>query len=205
MIKSVVFDIGNVLADFSWKEMYEAKGLSGEVLDRVAKATVLSPYWKEIDRGIMTYEEILDQFVGLDSEMESQIRQVLENTHGIVKKREYAISWIRYLKEIGLQVYVLSNFGEKVLEDCADALDFLPYTDGGIISYREHLIKPQPEIYQLLLRRYGLNAKECVFIDDLKENIEGAKKQGMYGIVFETYEQAIEQLNTLIENEKATV
>lgn len=40
MIKAVIFDIGNVLTDFSWKEMYREKGLSGETFERVAKATV---------------------------------------------------------------------------------------------------------------------------------------------------------------------
>ena len=54
------------------------------------------------------------------------------------------------------------------------------------------------EIYSLLLKRYGLNADECVFIDDLKENIEAAKALGIHGIVFETYEQAVRDLNELI-------
>ena len=200
MIKAVVFDIGNVLTDFSWKEMYQEKGLAGENLDRVAKATVLSPVWCELDRGILSYEELLDAFVALDGEMESEIRRVLADTHGLVTGREYATPWICSLKERGLKVYVLSNFGEKVIKDCADALGFLPYTDGGIISYKEHLIKPAPEIYQLLLSRYALKAEECVFIDDLQENIEAARQQGIHGIVFESYERAVEELNRMIEN-----
>ena len=56
--------------------------------------------------------------------------------------------------------------------------------DGIIISGREHLLKPYPEIYQLLLSRYDLKAEECVFIDDREDNVEGARKVGMEGIVF---------------------
>lgn len=199
MIKTVIFDIGNVLVNFHWREMLAERGLSGETFDRVAKATVLSPIWCEIDRGIMSYEEIIEAFVSQDREMESEIRRVLENVQGIVTKRAYAIPWILALKERGLQVLVLSNFGEKVIADCQDAMDFIQYTDGGILSYKEHLIKPQPEIYQLLLKRYQLKADECVFIDDLKENIDAAKAQGIHGIVFETYEQAAEELNKMIK------
>lgn len=200
MIKTVIFDIGNVLVNFHWREMYQEKGLKGEIFDRVANATILSPVWCEIDRGIMTYEEVLDAFVNQDKEMESEIRRALENTHNIVTKRDFAIPWICGLKERGLQVLVLSNFGKKLIDDCPDAMDFLPYTDGGILSYQDHLLKPEPAIYQLLLERYGLKAKECVFIDDLQGNIDAAKGQGIHGIVFQTYEQAAAELNRMIEN-----
>lgn len=200
MIKAVIFDIGNVLTDFSWREFYREKGLAGENFERVAKATVESSYWCEFDRGVMTYDEVMEKFISLDKEMEDEIRRVLADTHGIVTGRGYAIPWVFELKKRGLQVYVLSNFSEKILKECREALEFLDYTDGGILSYKDHLLKPESEIYQLLLKRYGLNAKECVFIDDLQENIDAAKEQGIHGIVFQSYEQAVAELNKILEN-----
>ena len=198
MIKTVIFDIGNVLTDFAWQEMYKEKGLGGETFDRVAKATVQSPYWCELDRGIMTFSEVMDKFVSLDIEMEDEIRRVLADMHGIVTGRSYAVPWVCSLKEQGLQVYVLSNFSEKIWKECLDALEFYEFTDGGIISYKDHLIKPDPAIYQLLLDRYGLNPEECVFVDDLKDNVEAARKIGIHGIVFESYEQAKKALDEII-------
>ena len=198
MIKAVIFDIGNVLTDFAWKEMYKEKGLGGETFDRVAKATVQSPYWCELDRGIMTFSEVMDKFVSLDIEMEDEIRRVLADMHGIVTGRAYATPWICSLKKKGLKVYVLSNFSEKIWKECLDALEFYEFTDGGIISYKDHLIKPDPAIYQLLLDRYGLNPEECVFVDDLKDNVEAARKIGIHGIVFESYEQAKKALDEII-------
>ena len=198
MIKTVIFDIGNVLTDFSWREMYVEKGISGETFERVANATVQGPYWCELDRGVMSFDEVMEKFISLDLEMEAEIRRVLADTHGIVTGRCYAVPWVIELKRRGLKVYVLSNFSEKIWKDCREALEFYEYTDGGIISYKEYLIKPNAEIYSLLLKRYGLNADECVFIDDLKENIEAAKALGIHGIVFETYEQAVRDLNELI-------
>lgn len=200
MIKAVIFDIGNVLTDFAWQEMYREKGLCGENFERVAKATVQSSYWCELDRGIMTFAEVMEKFVSIDKEMEDEIRRVLADTHGIVTGRAYAVPWVCTLKERGLNVYVLSNFSEKIWKDCRDALEFFEYTDGGIISYKEHLIKPDPEIYSLLLKRYGLKPEECVFIDDLKENVDAAMAQGIKGIVFRNYEQAKEELNKLLKN-----
>ena len=198
MIKTVIFDIGNVLTDFAWQEMYREKGLGGEIFERVSKATVQSKYWCELDRGVMTYEEVMDKFVSLDKEMENEIRRVLADTHGIVTGRAYATPWVCSLKKMGLNVYVLSNFSEKIWKDCKDALEFFDYTDGGIISYKDHLIKPDPAVYNLLLERYGLKAKECVFIDDLQENVDAAVKQGIHGIVFKNYEQAKKALDEMI-------
>lgn len=199
MIKAVIFDIGNVLVDFSWREMYEEKGLVGEIFDRVAKATVQSLYWCELDRGLMSFHDVVEKFVSLDEKMGDEIRKVLYDTHGIVRGRGYAVPWVCNLKKRGLQVYVLSNFSEKILKDCRDAMEFLEYTDGGILSYKEHLIKPDPEIYKLLLKRYGLNPSECVFIDDLKENVEAAKAQGIHGIIFESFEKTNKELENLIK------
>ena len=200
MIKAVIFDIGNVLTDFAWQEMYKEKGLGGENFDRVAKATVQSPYWCELDRGIMTFSEVMDKFVNLDSEMEDEIRRVLADMHGIVTGRSYAVPWVCSLKKQGLKVYVLSNFSEKIWKECIDALEFFEFTDGGIISYKEHLIKPDQAVYQLLLERYGLCADECVFIDDLEENVKAARLCGINGIVFKNYEQAKKELNDMLKD-----
>ena len=60
------------------------------------------------------------------------------------------------------------------------------------------IIKPDPEMYELLLRTYDLKAEECVFIDDRPGNIEGAKNAGLHGIVFESYEKTSRELDELL-------
>lgn len=194
MIHNIVFDIGNVLTDFRWKEFLTDKGFDGEMIRRIARASVESPLWKEIDRGEWDREKLMQEFIKLDPEIEAELRFAYEDVHGMVSPRAYAIPWIKELKEKGYGVYYLSNFSDKAYVDCADALEFIPYTDGGILSYRERIVKPEPEIYRLLLERYGLRAEECVFLDDLEVNVEAARKEGFAGIVFETKEQAEEEL-----------
>lgn len=197
MIRNIVFDIGNVLTDFRWKEFLVDKGFDGEMIRRIARASVESPLWKEIDRGEWDREKLMQEFIKLDPEIETEIRFAYEDVHGMVTPRAYAIPWIKELKEKGYGVYYLSNFSDKAYVDCADALEFIPYTDGGILSYRERIVKPEPEIYRLLLKRYGLKAEDCVFLDDLEVNVEAARKEGIAGIVFQTKEQAEEELARL--------
>ena len=201
MIKNVVFDIGNVLAGFTWEKFYHSFGYSEEIFEKLANATVRNPFWNEMDRGKFTDEELLEGFIKNDPSVEKEIREVFENVEGMIQRYDYALPWIRELKAQGYHVYVISNFAHKAHEDCIKALDFLDELDGGILSYQVRLIKPSPEIYQLLCSRYDLKAGECVFIDDLEKNVEAARKEGMKGLVFENFDQAKKELARILESE----
>ena len=197
MIRNSIFDIGNVLADYRWKDFLRDKGFDDAMVDRIAKASVLSPYWNEFDRGEWDQDKIMAEFVKADPGIEKELHQAYDNIKGLVTPRSYAIPWIQELKAKGYGVYYLSNFSYKAYVECAEALDFLPYTDGGILSYLDKVIKPEKEIYDLLLSRYELKAEECVFLDDTLKNVEAARMYGFYGICFKTKEQAEEELKAL--------
>lgn len=197
MIKNIIFDIGNVLTDFRWKDFLRDKGFDDAMIKRIAKVSVKSHLWNEYDRGDWTTEEVMQAFVDGDPSIERELHIAYDDVHGMVTIRDYAIDWVRELKAKGYRVFYLSNFAQKAEEDCSDALAFIPYMDGGILSWKERMIKPDPKIYRLLLERYGLEAQESVFIDDLAENVESAVNQGMHGIVFESKEQAVSELRRL--------
>lgn len=194
MIKNIVFDIGNVLTDYRWREFLQEKGYDREMVERIARASVAGPYWKEMDRGVWDRETLMGKFISIDPAIEEALRHAFADIRGLVTPRAYAIPWVESLRAKGYGVYYLSNFSQVAFEECADALAFLPYMDGGVLSFQEKLVKPEPAIYRLLLARYGLEACQCVFLDDLEENVEAARQQGFAGIVFETKEQAQREL-----------
>lgn len=197
MITTIIFDIGNVLADFSWRDHFASFGYDDAMVDRIAAATVKDPRWNEYDRGMLTDEETLAGFIQNDPEIKEDIEKVLDNIKTMVSRNDYAIPWIKELKEKGYRCLYLSNFSHKAETECAHALDFLPYLDGGILSYKEKLIKPMPEIYQLLIDRYQLVPEECVFMDDMLANVVAARKMGIHSIQFLNKEQACEELKKL--------
>jgi len=196
-IRNVIFDIGNVLTNYRWHDFLIEQGFDEEMVQRIAKSTVYHPAWNEFDRGILTKEEIMKQFVESDPEIEAEIRKGFETVHNMVTKRENAIPWIQGLKAKGYKVYYLSNFSEIAERECADSIDFIPYMDGGILSYKDKLIKPDRRIYELLLERYNLKAEECVFIDDVMANIDGAAEVGIRGVNYKSYDQVREELKEL--------
>jgi len=69
---------------------------------------------------------------------------------------------------------------------------------GMVISAEEHCIKPSPSIYQILLERFGLNASDCVFIDDRQPNVDGADAVGMTGILFTRAQDLREKLESVL-------
>ena len=197
MIKNVIFDIGNVLTEFCWREFFESFGYSEDIIEKLADATTRNDSWNELDRGAMEVEDVIDLFVRNDPSIEKEIRQVTQNISGIIKKCDYAIPWITHLKEEGYHVYYLSNFFKKAEVECAHALDFLPYMDGGILSYKENLIKPDAAVYKLLMSRYELDPEECVFIDDRLDNCEAARALNITAIQFKSYEQVLDALREI--------
>lgn len=197
MIRNIIFDIGNVLTDFRWKDFLLDKGFDEQMVERIADATVRSDVWCEYDRGVWSEDQLLEAFIRNDPDIREELHRAFDDFHGMVTIRDYAIPWLKELREKGYRVLYLSNFSHKAEVECADSLAFLPYMDGGILSYQDKLIKPDPKIYELLLSRYGLAAEESVFMDDTPVNVEAARKAGIHGIHFLSKEQAEEELRRL--------
>lgn len=197
MIKNIVFDISNVLAPFLFKEYLVKKGYDGPMIKRLIKATAMTPYWDEFERGKITNEEVIAGFISCDPEIESEIHAAFDSVAGIMGKYDYTEGWIESLKSAGYRLFCITNFTPAGYEQCYDDISFIEKFDGCIFSFREGYIKPEAEIYNCLLERYNLTANECVFIDDTEENVLAAQKIGFSGIVFKSYEDAVAQLDQM--------
>lgn len=197
MIKTIIFDIGNVLVDYNWRAALDTFPYSQETKEAISTAMFLSPEWNEFDRGTYSTEEMLALFIKNAPEYQSEIESVFASIGRCIHQFEYAIPWICALKKEGLNVYVLSNYAEHMYNQTQDELNFLKYTDGGILSFREKMVKPEPAIYRTLMERYRIEPDEAVFIDDYFENVEDAKKLGLHGILFTSYEDTVEKLAEL--------
>ena len=54
MIKNIIFDIGNVLSDFRWREFLLDKGFDKDMVERIGNASVLTDSWYEFDKGVLS-------------------------------------------------------------------------------------------------------------------------------------------------------
>lgn len=196
MIDTVIFDIGNVLTEWHWAKTFE-EWFGAERVDALAKATVQSREWGEIDRGVLNEEEMIALLTKNDPRYAAEIERIVRENHKLVTMYPYAVDWIRGLKKAGYKVYILSNFGSFSFERAKPSFPFLQEVDGALISYEVRLIKPDRAIYEAICSRFSIVPERAVFLDDNAANIEGARAFGMAGIVVENREQTDEALRAL--------
>ena len=189
MIKNIIFDIGRVLIEFEWMD-YIRKLFDEETAKRVTDAIWKKGHWWELDRAVLSEEEILELFYSEEPDLRDEIKEAFDRVGECMLRCDYAIPWIEEMKERGFSVYYLSNYSEHLMRANPSVLDFLPHMDGGVFSCYVNLIKPDPAIYRCLLEKYGLKAEECLFIDDREDNVVAARELGMQAERFENYEQA---------------
>ena len=196
-VKNVVFDIGGVLADFRVMEFLGAKGFGKDMIRRILKASVMTPYWGAFERGELTEDEALAAFASTDPEIEQELRRAYGNVEGLLTGRDFSVPLVKGLKKAGYGVYCLSNYSKKAYDECGESLAFMPYMDGAVLSFRVHMTKPDPAMYAHFLEVCGLDADACVFVDDTPENVEAARALGFHGIVFVSPEDLLEKLLAL--------
>ena len=198
MIKNIILDVGRVLVAWQPKETMRELGISDERVAILAKALFDSGIWNEADRGVLSDDEFLELAIRQVPEYEAEVRLFWNNIDRAIWQFPYVKLWIRAMKKAGYKVYILSNYGNWSYEKTKErALNFLEEVDGAVFSYEVKQIKPDAAIFQALCDKYSLKAEECVLLDDLPANIEGAKNFGMQGIVFKGLQDALEELQKL--------
>lgn len=184
MITTMIFDLGNVLVAFDWQTNLKSYGFSAEKYEAIANALYRSDDWNEMDRGVLTTEEVTARFVAKLPQYEADIRRIVSDIGATIKQYAYTKPLLRALKEAGFKVYYLSNYGEFGYEKTKRELDFLPMMDGGLFSYEVKMVKPNPWIYAELFARYQIDPATAAFFDDNPKNVEAARKMGLHAEVF---------------------
>ncbi|MBO6162346.1 MAG: HAD family phosphatase [Eubacterium sp.] len=193
-IQTVVFDVGDVLINFRYRDHMKDLGFSPEAVDFLSENMVLTEYWHEMDMGIRMEKDAVEHFTQLFPQYDREIRTFWAHTEGLVEEYPYSAPMIRRLRELGYGVYLLSNYPTETAARHWPTFTFLPETDGYIISGPEKMTKPDPRIYRLLESRFGVNLSSCLFIDDRTVNLDGAAAVGMHPLLFTGYPELVQEL-----------
>lgn len=192
MIKAIIFDCFSVLIGDATKraanDLWLADPEKGKQFQAVAHA---------VDKGIIAEEEALEIHSTLLGMTTDELRE-MRNT-GEVRNAELLEYIVTNLKG-KYKLAVVSNISSRARLD----MRFLPgeldtVFDVVIASGDVGHIKPQPEIYQLVAERLGVAPEACVMLDDIADFCEGARTAGMQAIQFLSNQQALTDLNALID------
>lgn len=197
MITTVVFDIGNVLIPFTPEKYMRDMGISTDGIALLKNALFQHEDWCELDRGVLTEEEILNRFKKRVPAYADDIKNIIYGIYRTIRSFDYTRPWIMDLKSNGYRVYYLSNYGSFTRELSHETLAFTELMDGGLFSYEVQMIKPNPWIFAEFCKRFDVNPQEAVFLDDSAANIAAAKEMGFSTIHFTSYEDAAEKLKNM--------
>ncbi len=182
-IDSVIFDIGNVLMPWTPRLFMFELGISPELFDRLEAVLNKGPMWEVMDQGKMTNNELIEYASKREPGLKKEISKFVLGWPSLMNVQPDNIDTFYRCKENGCEVFILSNFSKESFESVRRRNAFFEDADGIIVSSYYKIMKPMPEIYQLLLKTYSIAPEKSVFIDDIEENIKGAEREHINGIV----------------------
>ena len=196
--KYLVFDVGNVLLGYRWKDMLIDRGMSPDEADKFYHMMFDDHLWHELDLEYLPYDEVIDLFVKKYPDREDDIRWFLTTPELMPVDRPRVWEKVHALKEKGYKIYILSNYSGYLFMSHTIRKPFMKDIDGKVVSYQIHAAKPDAEIYLTLFSRYDLKPEDGLFFDDVKDNTDASKDFGMDAVLVSSEDEIIEKLTELL-------
>ena len=183
MIRTIIFDLGNVLISFIPSEYLKKKNYPSAIRNTILTDIFQSEEWKKLDNGDIAVNEAIDSIALRSALNREEIALVFNFRADIMFPLDDNVRLLPELKKQGFGVYYLSNFPLDIFEEIKNDYYFFRHFDGGIISSEVKLSKPDARIFRYFIDKYSLNAGECLYIDDIEENVRVAESMGMQGML----------------------
>lgn len=195
--RTIIFDLGGVLIGWDPRLLYRKMFDDEADIDRFFDEVDFYGWNLEQDRG-RSFDEgvslLSEQFPHYAEHIRAYDERYPESLSGPLHG---TVAILSQLKQAGYPVYALSNWSTEKYEYARAHFEFLHWFDGIVVSGYEKLVKPEPEIFHVLLKRIGRNADECIFIDDSEKNIHTARELGFHAIRFESAAQLAHALQSM--------
>lgn len=197
-INTVIFDLGNVLVDWSPMHVFRDYFESEEKRNYFFEHICTSDWNEKQDEGRSIVEATLE-LIEKHPDWEQPIRDFYGRWTEMLKGPIHGtVEIFRELRESGkYKIYALTNWQAGLFDIALVRYNFLHWFDGRVVSGEEKTRKPFPEFYQRLLDRYQVNPSEALFIDDSLRNVKAAEELGIMSIHFHSPEQLREYLKKL--------
>lgn len=197
-IKAIIFDYGNVLLDWNPRYVYRRYFPDDpERMENFLREINFMEWNAHQDRG-----RPFEEGVAILSEQFPQYADLIRAFHehwtdSVGEALAGTVEILKQLKQSGYSLYGLSNWSAETFPHARAKHNFFDLFDDMVISGAVGFVKPEPEIYQIMLEKIGRPAPECLFIDDSLPNIQQANKIGFATIHFQSPAQLKEELTKL--------
>jgi 2-haloacid dehalogenase len=195
---TIVFDFGGVLLDWNPRHLYRKifKG-DEEAMERFLEEIHFMEWNIQQDAGRPFAEAVeihCQQFPDDCDLIRAYHERWEESIAGAIQP---VVEILYQLRARGYRLVALSNWADETFQQVRHQYEFMDWFEDIIISGAVKLVKPDPRIFELLLKRIQRPAEACVLIDDSRANIEVARQLGMQTIHFQSPEQLVVELGEM--------
>ena len=155
-------------------------------------------FWVEYDRGVNSIDDAAEGLAQHHSCEVLKCREMIDLAVSLQQEIPQTKALIQDLKQAGYRLYVLSNMSKEFIEFIR-GLEVYQCFDGEVVSCEEQVVKPEPEIYNLLMERYGLDPYESLFVDDREVNLTTAETLGIGCFHFTDKDESVRILRDILE------
>ena len=187
-IENIIFDFGGVLVDWNPRYLYKDHFEEDSEMELFLKNICTEEWNLEQDRG-RTLSEGTVLLQNKFPEYHSLIQLFYDEWETMLKSDIPETVTLLHKLKARYKIYGLTNWSAETISIAYKRFPFFKEFDGIVVSGEEKLIKPDKEIFYLLLDRYHLKAEHTIFIDDNINNIKAAEEIGLYAIHFESASQ----------------
>lgn len=184
MIKTLLFDMGNVLVHFSHDRMCaQMARLCARSGPEVRTLLFDSGLQWDFERGFLSEEQFHEQFQALSGQS-MEMTSLIEAGSDIFWINESLLPVLDRLKERGHRLVVLSNTSISHFQFVERQFDVLQKFDDYVLSYEVGAIKPEPKIFEAALKKIDCAPEECFYTDDIAAYVEAGRKFGLQAEIF---------------------
>jgi putative hydrolase of the HAD superfamily len=198
-VKGLLVDYGGVLTTNvfdSFRTFCEDEGLDPDAIKhRFRDDPRALECVRGLERGELGAEDFSERFGELLELDPDRRAGLVERMFGHIRPDDRMVEAVRSARSQGVRTGLISN---SMGSGRYDRSIFPELFDGVVISGDEGMHKPEPAIYELGAERVGLAPADCVFVDDLRENCDGAEAVGMTAVLHRGAEQTLPRLEELL-------
>ncbi len=198
-MRNVIFDIGGVILEWNPDVILRSYTDDAELRATLRAALFEHPDWLQLDRGTLTETDVLARLETRTRIPRTKLAGLLDAVRASLKPKMATLALLESLAQRQVPLYCLSNMSAATFAHLREQHAFWERFRGIVISGEVKMMKPEPEIYEYLLRRYGISASETIFIDDHPANVRGARAIGLRTILFGDARQCERELDELLD------
>jgi len=196
-IEAVVFDLGGVLIDWDPRYVYRQLFADPADMEEFLGSVCTLDWHLSHDLGA-DITRSCEELAAAHPEHRDMIMVWAERGEEMAAGQfDDTVELLSELKASGMPCYTLSNMEPAAFEVRRCRFGFMRWFDAHVISGLEGVAKPDPRIFEILLRRHGLRPQATVFIDDQERNVDAARELGLIALRFSSAPQLRADLHAL--------